>query len=336
VSPRPIPLPDGGGSVVGIDVGGTKVLGALVRVRHEAPPEVEHTLLLPSDAQGADVVGHIVSVARSLVSHAGQEAPAAVGAGLAGLVGTDGRVRRSPNAPGLEGADVAGRLRSATAVPVVIDNDANCVARAAVALRRPAVRHLVAVTLGTGIGGALVVDGDLVRGARGFAGEPGHMVVDPDGPVCPCGQRGCWERYASGSGLEALARQAVLAGRGEGLAGADGTPDGARVTQAAARGVPAALAVLEEFATWVALGVANLVNLVDPELVVLGGGITAAGDVLLEPVRAAMRAHPMAAARRVPIEAAPGGPVAGALGAALAAAAAVWGPTVWGATAPTG
>jgi glucokinase len=241
-------------------------------------------------------------------------------------------VRRSPNAPGLEGADVAGRLRSATALPAVIDNDANCVARAAVALRRPAVRHLVAVTLGTGIGGALVVDGNLVRGARGFAGEAGHMVVDPDGPVCPCGQRGCWERYASGSGLEALARQAVLAGQGEGLAGPDGTADGARVTEAAARGVPAALAVLEEFAAWVALGVANLVNLVDPELVVLGGGITATGDLLLEPVRAAVRAHPMAAARRVPIEAAPGGPAAGALGAALAAAAAVWGPAVGGPT----
>jgi glucokinase len=327
---RPDLPPDAGGVVVGIDVGGTKVLGALVRVRHDAPPAVEHTLQLPSDAQGADVVGNIVSVARSLVS--GHEAPVAVGAGLAGLVGTDGRVRRSPNAPGLEGADVAGRLRSATALPAVIDNDANCVARAAVALRRPAVRHLVAVTLGTGIGGALVVDGDLVRGARGFAGEAGHMVIDPDGPVCPCGQRGCWERYASGSGLDALALRAVLAGQGEGLTGPDGTPDGARVTEAAARGEPAALAVLEEFAAWVALGVANLVNLVDPELVVLGGGITAAGDVLLEPVRAAVRAHPMAAARRVPIEAAPGGPVAGALGAALAAASAVWGPAVWGPT----
>ena len=108
------------------------MLGALVRVRRDAPPEVEHSLQLPSDAQGADVVGHVVSVARSLVSHAGEQAPVAVGAGLAGLVGIDGLVRRSPNAPGLEGVDVADRLRSATAVPAVIDNDANCAAWAAV------------------------------------------------------------------------------------------------------------------------------------------------------------------------------------------------------------
>ena len=321
--------------VVGVDVGGTKVLGALVRVGGDGRAEVLSSLQSPSDAQGADVVDHVVAVARSLVADAGDRAPVAVGAGLAGLVGLDGVVRRSPNAPGLEGVDVAGRLRAATGLPAAIDNDANCVARAALALRMPQVRHLVAVTLGTGIGGGLVVDGALVRGARGFAGEPGHMVVDPDGPRCPCGQRGCWERYASGSGLEELARRAVATGEGAGLTGADGVLDGAQVTAAAARGVPSALAVMEELAGWIAVGLANLIGLLDPELVVLGGGITAAGDVLMGPVRAALGAHPMVGDRRVPVEVAPGGPLAGAVGAALAAAEPP-GATVWGAAASGG
>jgi glucokinase len=322
-------------SVVGVDVGGTKVLGALVRLGGDAPGEVLRSMQLPSDAKGSDVVDQVVAVARSLVADAGEDAPVAVGAGLAGLVDLHGVVRRSPNAPGLEGVDVAGRIRAATGLPTVIDNDANCVARTALALRVPRVRHLVAVTLGTGIGGGLVVDGALVRGARGFAGEPGHMVVDPHGPICPCGQRGCWERYASGSSLEDLARRAVASGRGSGLAGPDGALDGARVTEAASLGVPAALAVMDELAAWIALGLANLIGLLDPELVVLGGGITDAGDVLMEPVRAALGAHPMVGARQVPVEVAPGGPLAGAVGAALAAAER-YGTTVWGAAAPGG
>ncbi len=277
----------------------------------------------PSQADQSEVVEHIVKVARRLVELAEAELPVAIGAALAGLVGLDGVVLRSPNAPGLEGVDVAARLVAATGIPVVVDNDANCVAVAAATLRREPVRDLVAITLGTGIGGGFIVDGRLVRGSRGFAGEPGHMVVDPAGPLCPCGQHGCWERYASGSGLEALAAEAVSKGRGDDLVGPDGTIDGEGIIAAAAAGSPQALAVLEEFGAWFALGVANLINLLDPAVVVIGGGITAAGDTFLDPVRAALAAHPLAASHDFVIEVAPGGPEAGAVGAAISAVRAV-------------
>ena len=196
---------------------------------------------------------------------------------------------------------------------------------AAHAVLAPDARHLVGGTFGTGIGGGLAVDGRLVHGATGFAGEPGHMVVDPDGPLCPCGQRGCWERYASGAGLAALARRAAEEGRAPGLASAVADASllrGEHVTALVAEGDAGALAVFDEYAGWVALGVANLIVLLDPEVVVLGGGLIATGDELLGRVRAALAERfPVAVRERdVLVVGSPGGPEAGALGAALLAA----------------
>src|SRR5205807_3790376 len=145
------------------------------------------------------------------------------------------------------------------------------------------------VTLGTGIGGGIVADGRLYRGANGFAGEIGHMVVDPHGPLCPCGQRGCWERFASGSGLGRLGREAAMAGaapRLVELAGGDAEAvRGEHVTEAAREGDGEARAVMERFAWWGALGLVNLVNAFDPALFVIGGGLVAAGDLLFDPLR---------------------------------------------------
>ncbi len=170
-----------------------------------------------------------------------------------------------------------------------------------------------------------MVGGRCERGAAGFAGEPGHMVIDPTGPPCPCGRRGCWERFASGSGLGRLAREAAEAGQADRvMALAGGTADevrGEHVTAAALEGDPDALAVMRQFAWWVALGVANLVNIVDPELVVIGGGLSEAGELLVGPVREAFAGLVLAASYRPPVRILPArfGPVAGALGAALAA-----------------
>jgi len=128
------------------------------------------------------------------------------------------------------------------------------------------------------------------------------MVVDPNGPPCPCGRRGCWERYASGSGLGRIAREAAHAGRAPGVvAAAGGDPEAVRgphVTAAAADGDAGALAIMRDFAWWVALGVANLVNVLDPSIVVIGGGLAEAGDLLLEPVRAAYTDLVLAAEHR--------------------------------------
>ncbi len=152
-------------------------------------------------------------------------------------------------------------------------------------------RHVVMVTLGTGIGGGLVVDGRVQVGAHGFAGEIGHMVVDPAGPPCPCGRRGCWERYASGGGLGLLAREAALAGKLPGVVAlSGGDPESVRgedVTAAALSGDADARRVVEEVGWWVGFGLANLACVLDPECFVLGGGLVGAGDLLLHATRRA-------------------------------------------------
>ena len=178
---------------------------------------------------------------------------------------------------------------------MVVENDANCAAVAEHPLRaRPEVPTTrVLVTLGTGIGGGLVVGGRVARRSHGFAGEIGHMVVDPTGPPCPCGQRGCWERYASGGGLGRLAREAADAGRLPDVVGsAGGDPETVRgedVTGPPLGGDPGALAVLEELGWWVALGLANLAAVLDPDRIVLGGGLVGAGELLLDADPAGLR-----------------------------------------------
>ena len=182
---------------------------------------------------------------------------------------------------------------------------------------------IVMVTLGTGIGGGIVAGGRLVVGRNGFAGEFGHMVVDPDGPPCPCGRRGCWERYASGSGLAQLARTAAVGGRLRRVvqvAGGDvSLVRGEHVQAAAEEGDAGALAVIDEFARWVALGLVNLTNALDPAVFVLGGGLAEGAHLYLDPIRTLVRR----AALRTRPASAPGarfaalGEHAGAIGAAL-------------------
>ncbi|MBV9933561.1 MAG: ROK family protein, partial [Actinobacteria bacterium] len=171
-------------------------------------------------------------------------------------------------------------------------------------------------------GGGIILGGSLFRGANGFAGEIGHVVVDPNGPFCPCGQRGCWERYASGSGLGWLGREVAVAGQAARVVAlAGGDPEAVRgehVTRAAAEGDAQALAVLDRFGWWVALGLANLANIFDPSRFVVGGGLVEAGTLLLEPVSRHFLELVEAVAHRPPIGivAATLGERAGAIGAA--------------------
>jgi len=308
--------------VVGVDVGGTKTLAAVVRVT-DGTPEVLDTELAPSGAGSAGVLAGIVAGVRALIDRQ-PTAPAAVGAGLAGFVDLHGIVRHAPNAAGLVGHDVAALLRAELGLDCVVDNDANCVAVSAQRLLSPRPDHLVAVTLGTGIGGGIIADGRLVRGGRGFAGEPGHMVVDPSGPACPCGQRGCWERYASGSGLGWLAQRAVGAGRLDAdlVSGADGTIRGEAVVAALDGGDPQVDAVFDEFVGYVALGIANVIALLDPQVVVIGGGVSGLGERLLDPVLRRLRSDHAAVMVEpgVQVTIAPGGPRSGVMGAAVLAA----------------
>ncbi|HMK97009.1 MAG TPA: ROK family protein, partial [Acidimicrobiales bacterium] len=173
--------------------------------------------------------------------------------------------------------------------------------------------------------GGIIVGGRLMEGSNGFAGEIGHMVVDPHGPPCPCGKRGCWERFASGSGLGRLAREAAQAGKlDEVVRLAGGDPEvvrGEQLTAAALSGDPDALAVMSDFGWWMALGLANLANAFDPAVIVLGGGLIEAGRVVMEPVREAFAELAEAPeARGVQVLPAQLGARAGAVGAGLLAA----------------
>jgi glucokinase len=304
---------------VGVDLGGTKCLA--VAIDEQGAVVAQHRVPTP---RGGDAV--LAALAEAAVAvGAGSGIP--VGVGAPGLVDLDGVLHIGANLPGARMLDLRTDLSKRLATEVVVDNDANCAAWGE--YRHGAGRGasvLVVVTQGTGIGGGMVLDGVLWRGARGFGGEIGHMVVNTDGPPCPCGKRGCWERYASGSGLAALAREAAAGGRAErivALAGGDAVGvRGEHVTAAAAEGDPGAIEVLERFGWWVALGLANLAELLDPDRFVLGGGLVEAGEVVLGPTRTAFAELVQAGENRPRIDLVPAalGEHAGAIGAAVLAA----------------
>ena len=298
---------------VGIDVGGTKCLAVAL---HEGEVVAERRRATPP---GGELVDALAALAREVADgNLGR-----LGVGLPGLVDPSGVLRFAPNLPGAGGRAVGEELKSRLGVDVRVDNDATCAAWGE--HRLGAARghdDVVLVTLGTGIGGGIVAGGLLVRGTHGFAGEVGHMVVDPDGPPCTCGRRGCWETLASGRALDRLARQAVEAGRGEAvveLAGGDvSAVKGAHVTQAATAGDAHAVELLETLARWVALGLANLAMVLDPAVFVVGGGLVRAGELLLGPVRRELGSALPGAGNRpvVDVVAAELGERAGAVGAA--------------------
>lgn len=323
--------PPGAPLVIGLDLGGTKLLGLALDPGHEGAEAVaEERVATPTGPDAVlDALAGLAGSLRQAALEAGRDVRA-VGLGAPGLVDRAGSFRFGPNLPGVEGVPLAAELGERLGLPVVVDNDATCAAwgeheRGAARGRN----HSLTLTLGTGIGGGMTIKGQILRGAYGFAGELGHMVVDPDGPECPCGQQGCWERYASGSGMGWLARQAVLNGSVGADAGflvrAGGEVEAVRgehVVAAARDGDAAARTVLDTFAGWLGVGLANLVNVLDSEVVVLGGGASEGADVFLDRTRSVVRQRLLGGERRprVPIVAARLGERSGAVGAALLAA----------------
>lgn len=303
---------------IGVDLGGTKLLG--VAVDPAGTVLAEHRI--PTPRGGDAILAALVEVVAELDSRTGPAAT--VGVGVPGLVDRSGRIVVAPNLPRVHNLEVGSRLPSLVGGrPVMVDNDATCAGWGERTHGAAAgADNAIVVTLGTGIGGGIVVEGRLMRGANGFGGEIGHMVVDPHGPLCGCGRKGCWERFASGSGLGILAREAAHAGQGTRILElAGGDPEAVRgehVTRAAGEGDPEAQAVMDRFGWWLATGLANLANAFDPEIIVLGGGLVAAGDILLEPARRNFAALLEGYNVRppIPIVAAALGERAGAVGAA--------------------
>ena len=309
---------------IGVDVGGTKILGLVVdpntgrvdqRIKRPTPRHDPGAEQEPVASAIGDVVSELLDQTPSVT---------AIGVGVPGLVDHRGVLHYGPNVPGVVGLDAAGYLRERFGLPTTANNDATCAALAE--HRLGAARgssDVVVVTQGTGIGGGLIVGGRLVRGFHGFAGEPGHMLTRESGFPCACGQIGCWEAVASGTGLANLARQRLALGRGGHLLDrCGGDPSklrGEHVSGAAAEGDPDALAIVEEFAGWVARGLGSLVTLLDPELIVLGGGLTVISQQFLADVQERLASYVLGGSARPPVPVVPAqlGAEAGAIGAAI-------------------
>jgi glucokinase len=277
---------------LGIDVGGTKSLLVVVDDSEQITPDGarSRSRRVPTPRRTADqsaLIEHLVRLIddeRSAAERRGDRL-VSVGIGMPGLVTRTGVLRAAPNLDGVGDLDVAAGVRASVGLPVAVDNDATCATVAEWVLGAGrGVDDLVMVSLGTGIGGGIVSGGVLQRGTQGFAGEFGHMIVDPSGWECPCGRRGCWERYASGTALPALLRAYPAPG------GAPPAVDGIDLTgrdveDAARAGDRTAIEVFETFAGWVAVGLASITNLFDPSRIVLGGGVSTASDLFLDEAR---------------------------------------------------
>ncbi|MEL4504171.1 ROK family glucokinase [Luteococcus sp. H138] len=273
---------------IGIDIGGTKVAAGVV----DEQGQVLRRLQRPTPSRSPEAVEDaIVEVVEDL---AGSHDVGAVGIGAAGWVDTDQAVVRFSPHLAWRNEPLKARLNQRIDLPVIVDNDANAAAWAEFryGAGRDA-RVMICLTLGTGIGGAVVINGKLFRGRYGMAGEFGHMGVVPDGHWCPCGNRGCWEQYASGNSLvrdaKALLREhspraQALLERVDGDIDALVGPD---VTAAAMDGDPMATELIADVGTWLGRGIADLAAALDPDLFVIGGGVSAAGDLLLQPAQQA-------------------------------------------------
>jgi glucokinase len=273
---------------IGVDVGGTKILGGVV----DEQGKVLEELRVVSPA--TDVAAIEDAITGLVVELAGRHAVEAVGVGAAGYIDKSRSVVMF--APNLAWRDLELRteLEARTGLPVVVENDANAAAWGE--FRYGAgedVDDLLLVTVGTGVGGGVVLDGLLHRGAFGVGGEIGHMRVVPDGILCGCGNRGCLESYGSGTALVREARAAAAAGSRPArtlLDRAGGDPasiTGPMITECAQAGDAFCLDQLAGLGTWLGDGIASLAAILDPAVVVIGGGGSAAGDLLLDPIRAA-------------------------------------------------
>ena len=305
---------------IGVDLGATNIRVAVVDRAGGIRAELrDHT-----GEDGSEVVPTTTALVRKLRD----EFPgvSAIGVGAAGLVDRDGDVQYAPNIPAFRRTPLREALQRAIGLPVVVDNDANAAAWGEIVHGAAhGALYALMVTLGSGIGGGIIARGRVIRGAHGFAAEIGHFQIDPDGPMCACGERGHWEAFASGHALGRIGRVWAAAGRAPGVvARAGGDPDavtGVHVGDSAQAGEPDGRALLDEYAELVAVGLAGLANILDPERIVISGGLVELGDTLLRPVRDAFERRIEGAEYRPRIDIVPAalGEHAGVIGAAARA-----------------
>ncbi len=317
-----VTAPKRGSTFIGVDVGGTKILGLVTDgvSANAVDRELQATPKHDPDALAPAILG----VVETLLAR--NDAVVGVGVGVPGLVDHAGVLHYGPNVQGVLGLDIAGRLNQTFSIPAVAENDGYLTALTE--HRLGAARghdHAIVVTQGTGIGGGLIVGGQVLRGANGFAGEPGHMLVNRFGHRCACGSTGCWESVSSGAGLANLARDVVDEGQGGAILAAAGDDParirGEHVSAAYDAGDPGAIETMRRFSFWVAEGIGSLIALLDPSIVVLGGGLSTISGGFLDEVASQVADSVVGGPYRpvVPIVPADFGAEAGAVGAGLRA-----------------
>jgi glucokinase len=275
---------------IGVDVGGTKVAAGVVDEEGRILAKLKRSTPAASPARTEQAIADVVT--ELLAGH--QDRITAIGLGAAGFV--DSARAKMLFAPNLAWRDepLKERVEERLGREVVVENDANASAWAEARFGAArGYRDFMLVAVGTGIGASIIIGGELYRGRWGIAGEPGHVRVVPDGRLCGCGNRGCWEQYSSGNALVAEAREFARRtpeGAMRLLQLGGGLPEGIsgpEITQAATEGDPAALRCFQTVGGWLGQGLADLAAILDPACFVIGGGVSEAGDLLLDPARAA-------------------------------------------------
>lgn len=274
--------------VIGVDLGGTNVRAALIETSGEIVSQARRSSL--QDQPPAATLQQIVETCRQVMDAAKPGAAVlGVGIGLPGIMDVHtGVCFWSPNFPQWKDVPIGETVQAGVGLPTFILNDAKCAALGELVYGAgKGARNMVMITLGTGIGGAFVVDGRLLIGPNGSIGEVGHQTLDPNGPRCGCGNFGCWEAIAARDAIIERADRKLQAGRASRLrelAPRGGiTPE--LVSRAAAAGDAVALEVLDEIGFLIGVGVTSLINILNPERFVIGGGIAQAGELLLGPIR---------------------------------------------------
>ncbi|PRY17492.1 ROK family glucokinase [Kineococcus rhizosphaerae] len=292
--PAQTPLPKVVPNAVGVDIGGTKIAAGVVDHRGEIVAQTRRETPASHPALIAAAVADAIAELRTT------QVFGPVGVAAAGFV--DAARRNVVFAPNLAWRDepLADHLEALVAAPVVVENDANAAAWAEYRFgggldeQGRAVDDLVMLTLGTGLGGGIVTGGVLQRGANGAAAELGHVRAVPGGRACGCGNSGCWEQYVAGNALVRDARDLLRSGEAEGaplLAAVGGDPEnvtGPVVTRLAQAGDPGCVRLLADLGRWLGEAVASFVAMLDPEVVVIGGGVSNAGELLLGPARTSL------------------------------------------------
>lgn len=281
-----------GKTVIGVDIGGTK--SAVVLARTDGTILQRRAIKTGIEIEPLEALAQLASMSRELLSLPEAKDSFGVGISCGGPLDTKtGMIFAPPNLPKWKAVPVRAFFENALKLPVRVENDANATALAE--WRYGAgrgVQNMVFITIGTGIGGGLILDGRLYRGTNDLAGELGHQTILMNGPLCGCGKRGCLEALASGPAIARLARESMVYGRAKrALALAGGKPDNitaVHIVEAALEGDPFSTQILEEAGTYMGIGIANLIQFLNPERIILGTIAVHAGDLILNPIRAAV------------------------------------------------